>query len=48
MKEYTVGVTMYNSYEVWADSEEEAVTIVREMSSEEVMADIDFNIAYID
>jgi len=48
MKEYLVGVTMYNTFTVKADSEDEAKSIVREMGVEEVLVEVDFNISYVD
>jgi ribosomal protein L20A (L18A) len=48
MKKYQVGVKIYNSFEVEANSEEEAEEIVRELSIESTLRDSDFNITYVD
>jgi len=45
---YIVGVKIYNSFEVEADSEEEAEEKVRELSIESTLRDSDFNITYVD
>ena len=45
---YQVGIKVYNSFEVEADSEEEAEEIVRELSIESTLRDCDFNITYVD
>ena len=45
---YQVGVTIYNSFEVEADSEEEAEIQVRTLSIESTLRDSDFNISYVD
>ena len=45
---YQVGVKIYNSFEVEADSEEEAEEKVRELSIESTLRDSDFNITYVD
>ena len=45
---YQVGITIYNSFEVEADSEEEAEEIVRELSIESTLRDSDYNITYVD
>lgn len=45
---YQVGIKIYNSFEVEADSEEEAEEIVRELSIESTLRDSDYNITYID
>jgi len=44
---YQVGVTIYNTFEVEADSEEEAEMEVRTLSIESTLRDSDFNITYI-
>ena len=48
MKKYLVGVTIYNSFEVKADSEEEAKSVVRDMDNDAILNDSDFNITYAD
>ena len=45
---YQVGVKIYNSFEVEAESEEEAETKVREMDLYDTFAHCDFNICYVD
>lgn len=45
---YQVGVTIYNSFEVEADSEEEAEMQVRTLSIESTLRDSDFNISYVE
>jgi len=45
---YQVGIKIYNSFEVEADSEEEAEEIVRELSLESTLRDSDFNITYVE
>ena len=44
---YQVGVTIYNTFEVEANSEEEAEMEVRTLSIESTLRDSDFNITYI-
>ena len=48
MKKYLVGVTIYNSFEVEADSPEEAKSVVSDMDNDEILQDSDFNITYAD
>jgi predicted metal-dependent TIM-barrel fold hydrolase len=48
MKEYYVGITIYNSYCVTAESEEEAEDIVRDMDDAKLLDNSDFNVNYID
>ena len=48
MKKYLVGIAIYNSFEVKADSEEEAKSVVRDMDNDEILKDSDFNITYED
>lgn len=48
MKKYQVGVKIYNSFEVEADSEEEAEEKVRELDVYKTLADSDYNITYVD
>ena len=45
---YQVGVKIYNSFEVEAESEEEAEMKVREMDLYDTFAHCDFNICYVD
>ena len=45
---YQVGVKIYNSFEVEADSEEDAEMQVREMDLYDTFADCDYNITYVD
>ena len=45
---YKVEITIYNSFEVEANSEEEAETKVRELSARDILNDSDFNVNYID
>ena len=45
---YQVGIKIYNSFEVEANSEEEAEEIVRELSIESTLRDSDYNITYVD
>ena len=48
MKKYLVGVTIYNSFEVEADSPREARSVVSDMDNDEILQDSDFNITYAD
>ena len=43
---YQVGITIYNSFEVEADSKEEAESKVRDYSNTEILDDCDFSITY--
>ncbi len=45
---YQVGIKIYNSFEVEADSKEEAEQKVRELDVYETLDDCDFNITYVD
>ena len=45
---YQVGVKIYNSFEVEADSEEDAEMQVREMDLYDTFEDCDYNIVYVD
>lgn len=45
---YIVGVKIYNSFEVEADSEEDAEMQVREMDLYDTFSDCDYNIVYVD
>ena len=48
MKNYAVGIKVYNTFYVEAESEEEAEEKVRELSIESTLRDSDFNITYVD
>jgi hypothetical protein len=48
MKAYQVGVKIFNSFEVEADSEEEAEEKVRELDVYKTLMDCDYNITYVD
>ena len=48
MKKYQVGVKIFNSFEVEADSEEEAEEKVRELDVYKTLMDCDYNITYVD
>ena len=45
---YQVGVKIFNSFEVEADSEEDAEMQVRELDVYKTLMDCDFNICYVD
>ena len=45
---YQVGVKIYNSFEVEADSEEDAEMQVRELDVYRTLMDCDFNITHVD
>ena len=45
---YQVGITIYNTFEVEADSEEEAQNKVRDYCNDTILTDCDFNISYAD
>ena len=45
---YQVGIKIFNSFEVEANSEEEAEEKVRELDVYETLDDCDFNITYVD
>tara|TARA_Y100000356_G_C11220366_1_gene268758 strand:- start:215 stop:469 length:255 start_codon:yes stop_codon:yes gene_type:complete len=45
---YQVGVKIYNSFEVEADSEEDAEMKVREMDLYDTFEHCDYNICYVD
>jgi len=45
---YQVGMTIYNSFEVEANSKEEAEEKVREFDTFKTLRDADYNITYID
>ena len=48
MKKYQVGIKIYNSFEVEAESEEEAEEKVRELDVYKTLMDCDFNITHVD
>jgi hypothetical protein len=48
MKKYQVGVKIYNSFEVEAESEEDAEMKVRELDVYATLMDCDFNITHVD
>ena len=45
---YQIGVTIYNTFEVEADSREEAQNKVRDYCNDTILTDCDFNISYAD
>ena len=47
-KDYQVSITIHNSFDVKADSAEEAEIKVREFSDSDLLFDSDFNINYVD
>jgi|TARA_B100000424_G_C22903686_1_gene480618 hypothetical protein len=48
MKNYAVGIKVYNVFYIGAESEEEAEQKVRELDPYETLKDCDFNIEYVD
>ena len=48
MKKYQVGIKIYNSFEVEADSEEEAEEKVRELDVYKTLMDCEFKITHVD
>ena len=48
MNKYQVGVKIYNSFEVEADSKEEAEEKVRDLDEYKTLMDCDFNITHVD
>jgi len=48
MTKYYVGLTLYNTFEVEADSESEAEQIVRDLSVHATLDEADYNITYVD
>ena len=48
MNRYQVGITIHNSFEVEADSKEEAEYRVREYADDKLLGDCDFNVTYTD
>ena len=45
---YKIGITIYNTFEVEADSKEIAEYIVREYCNDAILNDCDFNVTYAD
>ena len=45
---YQIGITIYNTFEVEADSKEEAEYKVREYTDDRILGDSDFNVTYTD
>ena len=45
---YQIGITIYNTFEVEADSKEEAQNKVRDYCNDAILNDCDFNISYSD
>ena len=45
---YQVGIKIYNSFEVEANSKEEAEEKVRELDVYQTLGDCDYNITYVD
>jgi hypothetical protein len=45
---YLVGITIYNCFEIEADSEEEAEEQARELDVYQTLDDADYNITYVD
>jgi len=48
MTKYHVSITIYNSFEVEADSKEQAEQIVRELSVYDTLDGADYNINYVE
>jgi hypothetical protein len=45
---YQVGITIYNSFEIEADSEEEAEEKVRDFDTFKTLRDAEYDITYVD
>jgi len=45
---YLVSITVYNTFEVEAGNEDDAKSIIRDMTNDEILSDSDFNINYAD
>jgi len=45
---YTVGVKIYNSWDVLAENAEQAEQKIRDLTNDEILSDCDFNISYVD
>lgn len=48
MTKYYVGLTIYNTFEVEADNEEQAEQIVRDLSVYATLDEADYNITYVE
>ena len=48
LKEYYVGVTIHNTFQVTAEDEDHAEDIVREMNVHNLLDESDFNVNYVD
>ena len=48
MTTYYVGLTIHNTFEVEAESEEEAEEKVRDLSLEDTLDNADYSIAYVE
>ena len=48
MTRYYVGLTIYNTFEVEADNEEDAAEKVRSLSIHKTLDDADYNITYVE
>jgi hypothetical protein len=48
MKNYIVGVTIYNAFHIEAETPEDARQQVRDMDTLDILDDADFNITYTD
>ena len=48
MAKYYVGLTIYNTFEVVADNEDDAQEKVRSLSIHKTLDDADYNITYVD
>ena len=48
MKNYAVGIKIYNLFYIGAESKEEAEQKARELDPYETLKDCDFNIEYVD
>lgn len=48
MNTYQVGIKIYNSFDVEAETEEDAERIIRELDCFKVLDDCDFNITYVE
>lgn len=46
--QYKVGVIIYNTIDINAETEEDAERQVREMSMESICEDSEFNVAYVE
>lgn len=47
-REYCVGITIINCFYVNAETRDEAIEKVRDMTNDEILLDSDFNIEYAD